>query len=148
MDLLFPVANGWINHGFDEPRNFEGKQIIHGGYDIVGNGHPIYTLACCDSIVIAAGWSDTFGQRVWLQPTDDKIRKAYPFFIYAHHESLKVQTGKILKKGDIVGIMGNTGYSHGVHLHFGAATKPNLPRKNLRIPEMDKVFIEPVIVKA
>ena len=38
--------------------------------------------------------------------------------LYAHLDQLKVKEGQKLDKGDIVGTVGQTGHSTGVHLHF------------------------------
>jgi murein DD-endopeptidase MepM/ murein hydrolase activator NlpD len=40
--------------------------------------------------------------------------------IYAHLSRQIVKTGDEVKRGDIIGYSGNTGYAFGPHLHFGA----------------------------
>ena len=38
--------------------------------------------------------------------------------LYAHFELVTVQTGETVRQGEPLGIVGNTGYSTGTHLHF------------------------------
>lgn len=38
--------------------------------------------------------------------------------LYAHLREIKVKKGQELKTGEAVGVVGNTGFSTGVHLHF------------------------------
>lgn len=39
--------------------------------------------------------------------------------LYAHLSLIKVESGQIVAKGDLIGYSGNTGYTTGPHLHFG-----------------------------
>ena len=38
--------------------------------------------------------------------------------LYGHLEDIRVKEGQIIKAGDVIGTMGNTGRSSGPHLHF------------------------------
>jgi murein DD-endopeptidase MepM/ murein hydrolase activator NlpD len=49
--------------------------------------------------------------------------------LYAHASSLKVKEGQTVKKGDVIALVGSTGWSTGNHLHFtvyknGVAVNP------------------------
>ena len=57
------------------------------------------------------------GNVVWINHTDD----AY-FSAYAHLSGFNTSAGSVVKKGDVIGYMGNTGFSFGTHLHFVIAT--------------------------
>jgi poly-gamma-glutamate capsule biosynthesis protein CapA/YwtB (metallophosphatase superfamily)/murein DD-endopeptidase MepM/ murein hydrolase activator NlpD len=51
------------------------------------------------------------------------------FSLYLHLDEFKVQNGQLVKKGEIIGLSGNTGYSISPHLHFsirinGASVDP------------------------
>lgn len=51
----------------------------------------------------------------------------YTRYLHLKYGSVKVNVGDIVKKGEIIGYMGNTGYSFGGHLHF------EVWNKNIRI---------------
>lgn len=56
---------------------------------------------------------DTYGNYIQI-----KHKNGY-YTLYAHLEKgLKLKKGDIIKKGQIIGQMGNSGNSYGTHLHF------------------------------
>ncbi|MGL4649871.1 MAG: M23 family metallopeptidase, partial [Caldilineaceae bacterium] len=44
--------------------------------------------------------------------------------VYAHMDSLAVEKGQQVKRGQVIGASGNTGFSGGPHLHFAIRIKP------------------------
>ena len=61
------------------------------------------------------GWNDGYGIFILLE------HQNYTQTRYAHLEKTVIQIGKYVKKGDLIGYMGNTGNTHGptgCHLHF------------------------------
>lgn len=99
-----------------------GESKFHKGIDFACRvGTPI--KAVIEGVVMRAGWENEadpkqgFGLRVMQRCTIDG--KDY-FLFYAHLNELKVEEATRLKRGDVVGLSGNTGRTTGPHLHFGA----------------------------
>ncbi len=62
--------------------------------------------------VTAAGYNGGYGYSVTVQNADGTE------IIYAHSRRLLVKTGDVVKAGQVLGEVGNTGYSYGTHLHL------------------------------
>lgn len=116
----FPPVSNYTNitavYGYSD--DYEGW---HAGLDFGGivagvDGDPIY--ATMDGTIEIAEFNNGgLGNVVWLKHSDD----AY-FSAYAHLSGFNTTAGATVKKGDVIGYMGNTGYSFGTHLHFVVAT--------------------------
>lgn len=100
---------------------------MHQGIDVSGAGNfgsPIYAVA--DGVVTYAyngcpsrgsGYGDTcgggMGNSILINHGNGYTTR------YAHlHQTLAVKAGQTVKKGQVIGYMGNSGSSTGVHLHF------------------------------
>lgn len=90
----------------------------HKGIDISGpNIHGSKIVAALGGQVIAAGWNNGgYGNYVMINH-GSRNGKNY-ITLYAHMSSVKTSVGATVKKGDVVGNVGNTGRSFGAHLHF------------------------------
>ena len=66
--------------------------------------------------------------------------------LYAHMERIKVKLGQHVKRGDIIGYVGNTGLSTAPHLHYevrkdGKAVNPvNFYFNDLSPEEFDQII--------
>ena len=99
-------------------RILNGVSNFHGGVDLVGVGS---TAVCsvCDGIVLQSRIVTDKSNRTWewgnyvsVQASDGTV------IFYCHLASRSVKSGDKVKRGQRIGIMGNTGYSFGAHLHF------------------------------
>lgn len=105
-------GEGWIwpaNGVITDTYGTRGGQ--HKGIDIAEViGTPVYSVD--NGQVTKSYYSDTYGNVVFI-----KHKVGYET-VYAHLSDRKVQEGQHVKKGEIIGLMGNTGESSGPHLHF------------------------------
>ena len=67
----------------------------------------------CDGKVIFAGRNGGYGKVIKIRHKDGYIS------LYAHQSKLKMKVGTKVKRGDVIGYVGNTGRSTGPHLHLG-----------------------------
>lgn len=91
---------------------FTGKKRMHYGMDFTGpEGSDIFVTG--DGVVVEAGYSIYgYGNRV-------VIDHGYGYkTIYAHLKKILVDEGQKVKRGDVLGTLGNTGRSTGSHLHY------------------------------
>ena len=111
--FICPVKNARLTSKFGW-RTIQGKKEWHQGIDLASTGKvPIYASA--DGAVIRAGTLGTYGKVVMIQHSINGKRYDTN---YAHLDSVSVKVGQKVKAGQQIGIMGNTGRSFGVHLHF------------------------------
>jgi len=83
---------------------------LHAGTDSVSDDRSI--LASDNGKVIYSGWKSGYGNCVIIDH-----QNGYKT-LYAHMKKLNTKKGSIVEKGENIGVMGTTGNSTGVHLHF------------------------------
>ena len=85
----------------------------HKGIDIAGNLNSAI-LAVEDGIVEKSYYSDSYGNVVFVHHPSNYVT------VYAHLNARLVEEGQSVNKGQMIGKMGRSGQSTGVHLHFEA----------------------------
>ncbi len=118
-----PVTEGWISSRYGYRTDpFTGRRQFHRGIDFAGRkGTPIYAAA--GGIVVKAEKHPQYGNLVEIDHRNGYVTR------YAHTSEMLVKAGDVVKKGQQIAKMGNTGRSTGTHLHFeviknGAPTNP------------------------
>jgi murein DD-endopeptidase MepM/ murein hydrolase activator NlpD len=91
----------------------QGFKFFHQGMDIANRAGG-NVLAADAGRVTVAGWTDNtgYGNRIMIDHGNGYIT------LYGHLSLIQVQVGQTVKRGDVIGQMGNTGRSTGTHLHF------------------------------
>ena len=99
-------------------RVLEGKSENHGGYDMVGVGSTD-VIAVEGGTVVQSRIVTDKTNTTWQWGNYVCIRTASgEYHYYCHLKSRVVSKGQRVSAGDKLGVMGNTGYSFGAHLHF------------------------------
>jgi murein DD-endopeptidase MepM/ murein hydrolase activator NlpD len=119
--LIWPV-NGPITSPFCERRSYE---ACHPGLDIgVPEGTPIRAAADGKVILLqGVGQSGGYGNYTCIQHTRQMSS------CYAHQSRFGTTLGALVRQGQTIGYVGNTGHSFGAHLHWevrinGVVTNP------------------------
>jgi len=109
---------GWRIHPILHTRRF------HDGVDLAcPTGTPIH--AADKGLVVFAGWQNAYGRTILVDHGSGIST------MYAHCSRFAVQKGQRVTRGQVIGYVGNTGWSTGPHLHFGLRKygKPINPMK-------------------
>ncbi len=112
---------GWRTHPVFKSRKF------HTGIDIAAPmGTPI--KAANAGKVIFSGWYGGYGRVVIVD--HGNVNGSPTTTLYAHMSRQKVVAGQAVTRGQVIGLVGTTGYSTGPHLHFEVRVngKPQNPK--------------------
>lgn len=110
-----PISNKDLKH---EPSGYGMRMHpiykyskFHAGMDFTANiGTKIYATG--DGVVATAEYGSGYGNHV-------TINHGYGYqTLYGHMEKMAVQVGKKVKRGELIGYVGNTGLSAGPHVHY------------------------------
>lgn len=105
--FAWPTSGGYVSSqmGYRWSR-------LHKGIDIARPSNR--TIKAADNgIVVSAGWdSGGYGNKIIIDHQNGYRT------VYAHLASISVSVGQTVQEGSKIGVMGSTGDSTGVHLHF------------------------------
>ena len=91
---------------------------LHAGDDLPAPaGTPIHAAA--DGLVVSAGMRGGYGN-VTVLDNGSSLGT-----VYAHQSRIDVTVGQVVKRGDVIGLVGSTGLSTGPHLHFETRIRGN-----------------------
>ncbi len=140
----FPISLEYSNNyiygdSYGAERTYGGKRI-HTGTDIMDKENiigRIPIISMTNGIIQNIGWNEKGGYRVGIKSESGN------YYYYAHLDKFEegIQKGKEVVAGDIIGYMGNTGYSKvegtkgnfEVHLHLGIEVETKLTKDELWI---------------
>lgn len=110
------------------------KGTKHNGVDLVGAGYTldevvahsagtvVGVVANCNRNTGFAGGAKIYGNYVKIKHDNGM----YTFYAHLKYGSVAVALNQRVEKGQILGYMGNTGYSFGAHVHFEVRNKNNV----------------------
>jgi len=105
-------VEGWITSGFGYRESpFTGERSFHAALDI-SNKAGTKIIATADGKVSYAARKALLGKLVTIDHGYGRVTR------YAHLKKILVKPGQQVKRGDVIGLMGNTGRSTGPHLHY------------------------------
>jgi murein DD-endopeptidase MepM/ murein hydrolase activator NlpD len=108
VDLAEPV----ISSGFGWRKNpFTSKREFHAGIDIIGRTGT-RVVAPAGGLVINRGYDKWLGNYLVLRHAGELKT------IYGHLHEVSVDKGSRVRRGDLIGRVGNTGLSTSSHLHY------------------------------
>ncbi len=139
--FIWPVS-GRISGIFGLRRFFnEQERRPHSGLDIAAKeGTPIQAAA--NGIVIDAGDFFFSGNMIYLDHGQGIIS------LYAHMSEISVKPGDVIKQGDIIGKVGQTGRATGPHLHFAVFANRTLIDPIFMLPVDGNQYSEKIAEKA
>lgn len=110
-------TRGYLSSGFGPRKSpFTGRRQRHTGIDVAAQMEtPI--VASADGVVTFSGRLAGYGRAI-------VITHGFGFkTFYGHNSENKVKKGDRVKRGQVIGLVGSTGYSTGSHVHYEVLVK-------------------------
>jgi murein DD-endopeptidase MepM/ murein hydrolase activator NlpD len=112
LPTMLPVRDAYLGSPFGHRADpIAGLRAMHEGVDFnAPPGTPV--LAAADGVILSAGWDGDFGKLIEVDHGGGLTTR------YAHLSRMDAKPGSVVKRGEQIGAVGNTGRSTGPHLHF------------------------------
>lgn len=112
LPLAAPMESFTLSSGFGKRRDPLNKRwAMHYGLDLLASHRaPIYATA--PGKVITAGWADKYGRMVEIDHGAGIVTR------YGHLDQITVKQGQTVDFHEKIGLLGNTGRTTGMHLHY------------------------------
>lgn len=107
-----PVNSGWLSSAYGYRNDpFTGKRAWHQGVDFAGKeGDAVVAVA--SGVVSWSGERAGYGTLIEIAHGDGLVSR------YGHNRENLVEVGELVRQGDTIARMGNSGRSTGPHVHF------------------------------
>src|SRR5688572_21054141 len=117
---ILPPDNDSIDMSYAYASTQRGRRDPHHGVEFQNPfGTPVYAagdgevvFADSDKVTKFSPWINFYGNMVLIKHEDDF------YTLYAHLSAILVQVDDVVKTGDLIGQVGQTGGATGSHLHF------------------------------
>jgi murein DD-endopeptidase MepM/ murein hydrolase activator NlpD len=133
-----PIRRGWQSSPYGNRIDpITGKRAWHDGADFAGReGSDI--LAVASGVVSWSGYQNGYGNLIEVSHGDGLSTR------YGHNAENLVEVGDLVRRGDVIALMGNTGRSTGPHVHFRSLQKwPHGRPRYLRQAHLSLILMFP-----
>ena len=128
LPLASPIKRGYVSSHYGRRKDpFNGRWAMHRGIDFVAK-YKSAVHATAPGKVIRVGRQGKYGRTVDVKHSFGLVTR------YAHLYRYKVKVGQKVSRGQIIGLLGNSGRSTGPHVHYEIRRHKKFmnPRKFLR----------------
>jgi murein DD-endopeptidase MepM/ murein hydrolase activator NlpD len=107
-----PIVKGWLASRYGRRADpFTGKIAFHSGIDFAAHeGSDVISVAA--GVVVKSQGHPQYGHMVQINHGGGYATR------YAHNKANLVKVGDVVKKGQVIALVGSTGRSTGPHVHF------------------------------
>lgn len=117
---IFPPGNTFVDTTYRYGSTQNGTREPHHGVEFLNKfGTPVHAagdgevqFAGPDKEALYSPWKNFYGNLVVIRHADEM------YTLYAHLSKVDVQAGDVVKAGDLIGEVGQSGVATGSHLHF------------------------------